>query len=760
MTDKPITATENPKLPANPDIDRAALILFDGKHRERFDFYRHDAESQVPIDHGPIIGPIIDRTIAAIWPHTLANMPPERDRAARDAKSEPVGELLNPNVVKLIEGEVYDPLTDLTYQAGEQMSAEVWKRWAGPLPTATADDAPVGYQLGDSAQQAKGDQHSKHHITITARLVEPGTVSVVKGEVTIAPDGDTHDRFPGVNAPADFKAAVVAVLRELHPVTADHIGKPRDGFEVVMTVPGFATADEARAFQSKLDDTFMGMAEAEGRAATSIARAASVTTRSPSEAHAIAGATQLDEVLSGSTEGISQTILAAAAEAAALEPVSEAGGDDYDLSPEGIMADRFDRLVDYWESQGIPASMEMKLRELLADETPDPALMSDVLFVIDAHNGKSRAVFTEDGVRLEGNALGDGLLHIVPQIMESAMQYGRMAQAAKRREKDRAERVARQFDDLHAAGKFIRSAIYSGEGDAIDAATALIAELADWIDGQEFLHSETGCQGCAPVDAPLTDEERARIKAAIESQIGGLRAVNSQMPEPEPTKEELLAGIEASRDAINAKGFDHEAGDAYLRECCGSTETYDMAAATLSQARLDRIRGEAASATAGIVDRMENRPEGKGYHYDSAKLDEISHLRYVLAGENAQEVGKAMARAATTGKAFLHVTHDGHADGFEVKLMQPESIDRDGEFKTTPEPQDSDAPDGVGADETVDPRDSAFISAKHYAKRYGVGILVRGPGGRYSACSPRHVKVKKNKGVVGPEFIAVSRNLT
>lgn len=626
MTEKSINPADKP-LPAEPEIDRAALILFDGKARERFDFTRAQAEDGNPIDHGPIIGPIIDRTMAAIWPHTTKP----------DAKREIVAELLNPNVVKLIEGEVYDLMTHRTYRAGEQMAAEVWLRSFDTLPQRTANDAPVGYSEPRKSDDApKG---STIHITAYDGLR-------IVGDVAIKPNGDIHDRVAWLESPDDHRKAVYAVLRELH----------------------------------------------------------GVTTRSPSEAHALAGATQLDEALSGSTEGISQSILSAAAEAAALEPVSEAGGEDFDLSPEGIMADRFDRLVDYWESQGIPASMEMKLRELLADETPDPAVMSDVLFVLDLGNWQTRAVFTEDGVRLEGNSAHD-LLPIIPQVLESAMQYGRQAQADKRRAKAQAERKERGFEDLRAAGQFIRSAIYSGEGDAIDAATDLIEELHRWIDGQEFPHDDAQCQGCGRVeDAPLTSEARDRIKAAIDADIAN-------------TNKRLMADIRDSRDAINAKDFDHAAGDAYLRE-------------RQDQSALDRIRGEAASATAGIVDRMmagQITPDDAG--------GEI-----LLLNHHSEALGQAFARAATMGSAWLHVTH-AHAEGIQIKLVTPQDMDPDfADMPITREPQDSDAPDGVEA-ETVQRPDTAYITAGVLAKRHGVAIIEYQGDDRFTVASPVHYKI-------------------
>lgn len=626
--------------------------------------------------------------------------------AAKPEPVEPVGELLNPNVVRLLAGPVYDPLTDQTYQAGDQMSAEVWLRWAGPLPTATADDAPVGYQLGDSAPVRQGLQR----ITMQAHDEKDR----LTGMVNIYPDGQVYDDTVLLEHPADFKAAVVAVLRELHPVTADHIGKPRDGFEVVMTVPGFATADEARAFQSKLDDTFMGMAEAEGRAATSITRAASVTTRSPSEAHAIAGATQLDEVLSGSTEGISQSILAAAAEAADLEPVSEAGGDDRSVADiRKDMATAFDVLTDYWATDGMPESVEMKLRELLADETPDPTLMKDVLFVIDADGSNARAIITEDGIRLEGgSARSYGLLGeatgILPLILE--------------RETNRKLYAAATLAD---ASKAIRYAIESGED--TDAAGELIEDLWNWLNDDpapikvkpwsEMSEGERAWAKTMAADVtqpsffaasgdcpPLTDEERARIKAAIESQIGGLRAVNSQMPQHEPCAKELIEGIRKAKADIEGKDFDHEAGDAYLRE-------------RQDQSALDRIRTVSASSTAGIVDRMENRPED-------------DYNVFTLRGNSALEADKAFRRAVTMGTAMLQVTHNGHADGFEVTLVTP---------------QDSDAPDGVAAcDEggaDFSQQERAIAAALTIAKREGAVILEHRGKGVFVAASPVHHKI-------------------
>lgn len=532
--------------------------------------------------------------------------------AAKPEPVEPVGELLNANVVKLLAGPVYDPLTDQTYQAGDQMSAEVWKRAVGPLPTATADDAPVGYGPIEGIPPRKGLQR----ITMQAHDEKDR----LTGMVNIYPDGQVYDDTPHLHHPADFKAAVVAVLRELHPVTADHI------------------------------------------------------TRSPSEAHALAGATQLDEVLSGSNEGISQSILAAAAEAAALEPESEAGGEDqmdegFHPTTEALMADRFDRLVDYWESQGIPASMEMKLRELLADETPDPAVMSDVLFVLDLGNWQTRAVFTEDGIRLEGNSAHD-LLPIIPQILESAMQYGRQAQADKRRAKAQAERKERGFEDLRAAGQFIRSAIYSGDGDAIDAATDLIEELHRWIDGQEFPHDEGQCQGCGPVDDRLTFEQRERIKAAIDADIASV-------------------GV-AGRETAHAT----------LRQ---------------DQARNDQMRGEAASATVGIVDRME------GIDMGDPKGDTTA---FTLRGKDALEADKAFHRAVTMGTAMLQVTHNGHADGFEVTLVTP---------------QDSDEPDGVEGNRL---EERMLAIAARLARRDGAAILSREPNGDLMALNGRAYKIK------------------
>lgn len=609
MTEKSINPADKP-LPAEPEIDRAALILFDGKTRERFDFTRAQAENGYPLDHGPIINPIIHRTMNAVWPGSDVT----EARSVGDS-IEPVGELLNPNVVKLLAGPVYDDLHELTYQAGDQMSAEVWKRCVGPLPQRTADDAPVGYseprkseQLGDSAPKG-----STIHITAYDGLR-------IVGDVAITPDGEIHDRVAWLESPDDHRKAVYAVLRELH----------------------------------------------------------GVTTRSPSEAHALAGATQLDEALSGSTEGISQSILSAAAEAAALEPVSEAGGEDRSVADiRKDMATAFDVLTDYWASEGMPEGVEMKLRELLADETPDPAVMSDVLFVLDLGNWQTRAVFTEDGIRLEGNSAHD-LLPIIPQILESAMQYGRQAQADKRRAKAQAERTARQFETLNDAGAFIRGAIYSGDGDAIDAATALITELADWIEGNEFPHDET-----------LTSEARDRIKAAIDADIVRERPV---------TMEEM----HQAAAEICGKDFDHAAGDAYLRE-------------RQDQSALDRIRGEAASATAQIVDRME------GIDMGDPKGDTTA---FTLRGKDALEADKAFHRAVTMGTAMLQVTHNGHADGFEVTLVTP---------------QDSDAPDGVEGNRL---EERMLAIAARLARRDGAAILSREPNGDLMALNGRAYKIK------------------
>ena len=732
MTDKKITATDATALPQHPDIDRAALILFDGKSRERFDFTRTQAEDGNPIAYGPIIGPIIDRTMSAIWPHTdmtkaggtqtaqpaprgvlmpngkvlleegtvrvtdatgsfdhtyepgdvmpadqwLLKVGPLPLSLADQMKPEPVGELLNPNVVKLIEGEVYDLMHHLTYKPGDQMSAEVWKRVVGPLPTATADDAPVGYQLGDSAPVG-----STIHITAYDGLR-------ILGDVAITPDGEIYDRIAWLESPDDHRKAVYAVLRELH----------------------------------------------------------GVTTRSPSEAHAIAGATHLDEALSGSTEGISQSILAAAAEAADLEPVSEAGGDDRSVADiRKDMATAFDVLTDYWDSEGMPEGVEMKLRELLAEDTPDPALMSDVLFVIDADGGNARAIITEDGIRLEGgSARSHGLLGeatgILPLILE--------------RETNRKLYAATTLAD---ASKAIRYAIESGED--VDAAGNLIEDLWRWLNGNPENPNIWVNEG--QVDdiedcPPLTGETRDRIKAAIDTDIADI--AREVRDEDLAARAVTMEEMHQAAAEICGKDFDHAAGDAYLAE-------------RQDQSALDRIRGEAACATAGIVDRMRDVPVWRkdpmgqrGAQAAHVGIDKGASAgdtsAFTISGQNGEELAKAYHRAATMGTAWLHLT-SAHAEGVTVKLVTPQDIDPDfADAPITREPQDSDAPDGVAADEAVDPRDSAFISAKHYAGRYGVGILVRGPGGRYSACSPHKVKVKRNKGVTGPAFIAVSRDLT
>ena len=672
-----MTEDEKQTLPENPNIDRAALILFDGKRRERFELSREHWEygEAQGIDHGPKLNRILNGTAEAIWsaagipteqlgaraanegwqtaqtvqpaprgtlmpngkvlleegtvrvidatgsfdrtyepgdvmpadqwllkvgplPLSLADkmkpetgddepfgdakpqvMPIDRtgpyidprqtgaeslDDAVHsrilgtyspqpDAKPEPVGELLNPNVVRLLAGPVYDPLTDQTYQAGDQMSAEVWLRWAGPLPTATADDAPVGYSEPRKLPTIKIDAYDDEKRRV--------------GSVTIEADGRIFDELPEVNASEAMHIAVHAVAKALH----------------------------------------------------------GVTTRSPSEAHALAGATQLDEALSGSTEGIVGSVLADA-EAHAGDPLGSEG----------------------------------------AQKAPP-------LFTLDS--GHSKAEIYPHGIELHGAYDGHDLMRQAIAIMPFILQ-----QEAARKQHDAAS--------VQYAGHVLREAIIQGEGDDCDAAADLIDELARWLAGspEDPDHREVGEDLMSGPDAARSWAEADRkrdeavfkpLREALEADVADiarevrdedLTARTAAAVNPAP----LLADIKAARDGINAKGFDHEAGDAYLR-------------------------GEAKKAQATVAIDL-----------GAAEGDQAV---FTIVGKNASAMDDACRHAATSGRALVMLTYT-HAEGFEAQMVD--------EVRTA---------------------ESAFIQARAIAKRHGAAILEYREGDRFVVKSPKSFKI-------------------
>lgn len=400
-------------------------------------------------------------------------------------------------------------------------------------------------------------------------------------------------------------------------------------------------------------------------------------------------------------EGISQSILAAAAEANDLEPVSEAGGDDLPWdTPEfkAMMADRFDHLVDYWNSEGMPEGVEMKLRELLADETPDPALMKDVLFVIDADDGKARAVITDDGIRLEGFHSSYGLLGEATKLLPLILE----------RERDRKLYAT---TTLAEAGKAIRYAIESGED--TDAAGELIEDLWRWLNGNPENPNIWINEG-PDMDSLVRDQikEGLAAQAAFSTEMEQHTCEDAAVKAALDTDDELRSMVGMKPGQATARMVDRFMDNWYAQQAAKFNPQPVMIDPKLTE---EQVKSMMADEKPGEV---------------------------LLLNHHSEALGQAFARAATMGTAWLHVTH-GHAEGIQIKLVTPLN-DMDPDVKV--EPQDSDAPDGVAAcDEggaDFSPAESAYIQARVMAQRRGAAILTYNPDNdRYNVFNPAYFKI-------------------
>lgn len=710
-----MTEDEKQTLPENPNIDRAALILFDGKRRQRFEL-SHDSwqygEAQPPAG-SPRLDGIVGDVAEAIWqprnrksgvaaPIARADararqidvltrddgtsidttraanegwQPPQAETVELTAK----GRLLNDKAVELIEGEVYDLEHNHTYKPGDQMATQVWLRCVGPLPQRTADDAPVGYtaiesnpphrdditaRMGDSDPVAphvakliedvkaagfdvrrpaddgiqfhgndmayvsfisRSDVHALHDAGF--RIIGPRKLAGVPspmdypdpaalgdsapvgtfermcfnaydaegaavGSMILYPNGYTHDNLPGFTAPADFRAAVDAVLHRLH----------------------------------------------------------GVTTRSPSEAHALAGAQHLDDALSGSTEGIVGSVLAdAEAHAESEKP----------------------------------------------------------LFTLS--NGSTTASIYAHGIEMSGTYGADTLLAQAVHLMPTML--------LREQTREHAERAKVQY-----AAHVLREAVAHGDSDDCDAAGELIGELYDWLND----HAEPSK---VKPWSEMSEAERAWAKKlAADVTAPGFFAAKPGNDLAEPLVEAFKADMaDIAREVRDEDLTARTAARTHPLE--GEQWTQTIADGDKAHTHTIYCQQDGASLSlGGAFDAGDCRgvhPSIEGAEaIRAAVLDATANMSidlgapegdqavFTVVGKNANAMDDAARLAAEKGRALVLLTY-AHAEGFKVQMV-----------------------------DEVHPAESEYIQARTIAKRHGAAILEHRGNGNFRALNPDGYKLK------------------